>query len=130
MSDPKFEVTREGPNSLRIAISGRIDARLMEVALQQMSTAMEGMAHGDVLMIDEGAEWPTLGAIGVELRHWPQMMAMLHQLDRAALVSHNQMFRSAATLESALIPGYEIRNFNDETSARAWLKTDADADTA
>ena len=130
MSDPKFEVTREGPNSLRIAISGRIDARLMEVALQQMSPAMEGMAHGDVLMIDEGAEWPTLGAIGVELRHWPQMMAMLHQLDRAALVSHNQMFRSAATLESALIPGYEIRNFNDETSARAWLKTDADADTA
>lgn len=130
MSDPKFEVTREGPNSLRIAVSGRIDAAMMEVALQQMSTEMEGMAHGDVLMIDEGAEWPTLGAIGVELRHWPQMIAMLHQLDRAALVSHNQLFRSAATLESALIPGYEIRNFNDEASARAWLATDAGADTA
>ncbi|MEX3014791.1 STAS/SEC14 domain-containing protein [Gymnodinialimonas hymeniacidonis] len=127
MSDPKFEVTREGPNSLRIAIAGQIDAALMEVALQQMSTEMEGMAHGDVLMIDEGAEWPTLGAIGVELRHWPQMMAMLHQLDRAALVSHNQFFRNAAALESALIPGYEIRSFNTEASAREWLSTAPEA---
>ncbi len=123
MSDPKFEITREGPNSLRIAIAGRVDAALMEVALQQMSTEMEGMAHGDVLIIDEGAEWPTVGAIGVELRHWPQMMAMLHQLDRAALVSHNAFFRNAAAIESALIPGYEIRNFNDEASAREWLNT-------
>ena len=121
MSDPKFEVTREGPNSLRIAIAGQIDATMMEVALQRLSTEMQGMAHGTVLMIDEGAEWPTLGAIGVELRHWPQMMGMLHQMDYAALVSHNQLFRSAASFESALLPGIEVRNFYDEASARDWL---------
>lgn len=85
------------------------------------------MSHGDILMLDQGAEWPSLGAIGVELRHWPQLMAMLHQVDRVALVSHNQMFRTAATIESALIPGYEIRNFNDETSATEWLESAREA---
>ena len=121
MKDPKLDIKRDGPNSLRIAMAGRIDAALMEVALQQLSAEMAGMAHGDLVMVDEGAEWPSLGAIGVELRHWPQMMAMLHQLDRCAFVSRNQIFRGAATIESALLPGLEIRNFDDEASARAWL---------
>ncbi len=121
MTEPKFTVNRTGPNSLRMSISGMLDANTMEVGLEMMSTEMAGMVHGDALVIDEGASWPSLGAIAVELRHWPQMMAMLHQLDRVALVSHNQMFRTMATVESALIPGYEIRNFNDEASAQDWL---------
>ncbi len=126
MLDPKFTVDRTGPNSLRLAFAGSLDAQTMEVGLDVLSTAMAGMTHGDALMIDEGATLPSLGAIAVEMRHWPQMLAMLHQLDRVALVSHNQMFRTMAVVESALIPGYEIRNFKDEASAAAWL---ADART-
>ncbi|WP_224815374.1 STAS/SEC14 domain-containing protein [Hasllibacter sp. MH4015] len=121
MSDARFDIEREGPNSLRIALAGSLDAQTMEVALQRLTQEMDGMEHGDMLMLDQGAEWPSLGAIGVELRHWPQLLAMLHKLDRCALVTHNQMFRNAAAVESALIPGYEIRSFNDEASARAWL---------
>lgn len=121
MTEAHFTVDRTGPNSLRVTLAGAMDAVTMEAGLQAMTLEMEGMAHGDLLMIDQGAEWPSLGAVGVELRHWPQMMAMLHQIDRTALVSHNQMFRAAAAVESALIPGYEIRSFNDESSAAAWL---------
>lgn len=121
MSEARFTVDRTGPNSLRITIAGALDAIAMEAGLQALTLEMEGMAHGDLLMIDQGAEWPSLAAIGVELRHWPQMMAMLHQIDRCAFVSHNQMFRAAAAFESALIPGYEIRSFNDEASAAEWL---------
>lgn len=121
MTDPKFTVERVGPNSIRMTVAGAMDAQTMEVGLQLLSTEMEGMAHGDALMIDEGAAWPTMGAIAVELRHWPQLMAMLHKLDRMALVSHNPMFRTAALIESAMIPGYEIRSFNDEASAAEWL---------
>ncbi len=50
------------------------------------------------------------------------MMAMLHQLDRCALVTHNQLFRAGAAFESALIPGYEIRSFDNEASAKEWLE--------
>lgn len=121
MTETHFTVDRTGPNSLRVTFSGALDAVTMEAGLQALSLEMEGMAHGDMLMVDQGAEWPSLGAIGVELRHWPQMMAMLHQLDRAALVTHNPIFRTAATVESALIPGYEIQSFNDESSAAQWL---------
>lgn len=121
MIEPHFTVKRTGPNSLHTTVSGALDAVAMEAALQALTLEMEGMVHGDMLMVDQGTEWPTIGAIGVELRHWPQLMAMLHQLDRVALVSHNPLFRTAATIESALIPGYEIRCFNDETSAADWL---------
>lgn len=121
MTETHFTVDRTGPNSLRVTFSGALDAVTMEAGLQALSLEMEGMAHGDMLMVDQGAEWPSLGAIGVELRHWPQMMAMLHQLDRAALVTHNAIFRTAATVESALIPGYEVQSFNDESSAAQWL---------
>ncbi|OAN80747.1 hypothetical protein A8B78_10205 [Jannaschia sp. EhC01] len=121
MTETHLTVNRTGPNSLRVTIAGALDAVSMEAALQAMTLEMEGMAHGDLLLIDNGAEWPTLGAIGVELRHWPQLLAMVQQIDRAAFVSQNQMFRTAATVESALIPGFEIRSFDDESAAAAWL---------
>lgn len=127
MVESHFTVDRTGPNSLRITLAGALDSVTMEAGLQALSLEMEGMAHGDLLMVDQGAEWPSLGAIGVELRHWPQMMAMLHQLDRAALVSHNAMFRTAAAIESAVIPGYEIRSFNDEATATQWLEETREA---
>ncbi|MEJ6395389.1 STAS/SEC14 domain-containing protein [Gymnodinialimonas sp. 2305UL16-5] len=127
MSEAHFHVEKTGANSLRATISGAMDAITMEAALTTLSSEMAGMAHGDMLMIDQGASWPTIGAIGVELRHWPQMMAMLHQLDRTAFVTHNPMFRAAATMESAFLPGFEIRCFNDEASAQAWLTEARDA---
>lgn len=121
MVEAHFSVERTGPNSLRVTLAGALDAQTMEAGLQTLSLEMEGMAHGDMLMVDQGAEWPTLGAIGVEMQHWPQLLAMLSQLDRTALVTHNQMFRTAAAVESALVPGYEIKCFNDERSASEWL---------
>ncbi|UWQ94512.1 STAS/SEC14 domain-containing protein [Rhodobacteraceae bacterium M385] len=121
MTQSHFTVDRTGPNSLKITMAGAFDSVAMEAALQALPLEMEGMAHGDLLMIDQGAEWPSIGAIGVELRHWPQMINVLHQIDRAAFVSHNQFFRAAATVESALLPGLEIKNFDDEVSATAWL---------
>ncbi|WP_341861970.1 STAS/SEC14 domain-containing protein [Gymnodinialimonas sp. 57CJ19] len=121
MTQSHFTVDRTGPNSLRVTMAGALDSVAMEAALQTLTLEMEGMAHGDLLMIDQGAEWPSIGAIGVELRHWPQMITVLHQIDRAAFVSDNQLFRAAATIESALLPGLEIKNFDDELSAAAWL---------
>jgi hypothetical protein len=121
MTDAHFNVERTGPNSLRITMAGALGAVAMEAGLQALTLEMEGMAHGDLIMVDQGTAWPSLGAIGVELRHWPQMMHMIQQIDRVAFVSHNQFFRSAALIESALIPGLEIRNFDDEASAAAWL---------
>lgn len=121
MTQSNFTVDRTGPNSIRVTMAGTLDSVAMEAALQALTLEMEGMAHGDLLMIDQGAEWPSIGAIGVELRHWPQMINVLHQIDRAAFVSDNQLFRAAATVESALLPGLEIKNFDDELSAVAWL---------
>lgn len=120
MTQAHLTVHRTGPNSVRLRITGALDSLSMEAGLQALTLEMEGMDHGDMLIIDEGAEWPTLGAIAVELRHWPQMIAVLRQIDRVAFVSRNSLFRSAVAFESALIPGLEIRNFTDEASANAW----------
>ena len=121
MDDPHFTVERIGPNALRVTMSGALDAARMEAGLDAFATEMEGMAHGDMLMIDQGAQLPTPGALAVEFQRWPQMMAMLQQIDRVALVSHNPLLRTMAAVESALLPGYTVRCFHDEASARAWL---------
>ncbi len=128
MTEVHFCVKRTGENALRVTVSGALDAVAMEAALQALTLEMEGMEHGDMLLIDEGAEWPSIGAIGVELRHWPQLLVMMKQLDRVALVTRNSLFRTAATIESALIPGYEIRSFDDESAATRWLTEAAATD--
>ncbi len=123
MSDPRFSAKRESEHLLVIEGSGRLDAVSMEVALDMLVREMDGMHHAGILMRDQGFEWPTLAAIGVELRHWGQMMAMVQKIDRVALVSSSPLIRGAALVESALIPNLTIRNFDpdQEKAARAWL---------
>ncbi|MEM7720919.1 MAG: STAS/SEC14 domain-containing protein [Pseudomonadota bacterium] len=123
MTKPEFHATREGDNLIVIETSGKIDAVAMEVALDMLVREMDGMHHGGMLMRLAGAEWPTLGAIGVELRHWGQLMAAIEKIDKVAALTDDQMIRTAAAVESALIPNLVVKSFdlNDEAGARAWL---------
>lgn len=123
MAQPVFTSTLEAPDLLVIEAHGAIDAVTMEVALDMLAKDMEGMAHGNLLMRAGGVEWPTLGAIGVELRHFGQMMGLLRKIDKVALLSDWPFYKFMAQLESALIPNLVIKGFNpdEEAQARAWL---------
>jgi hypothetical protein len=123
MTAPLFHSTRESDALLVMEAHGAMDARAMEVALTMLVDEMEGMHHAACLIRAEGIEWPSLGALGVELRHWVQLMAMVEKLDKVAILTDDGWVRRIAAMESVLIPNLVIRAFapDEEDSARAWL---------
>jgi hypothetical protein len=127
---PAFHSTREAPNLLVVETTGQMDAVAMEIALNVLVDQMDGMHHGGILMRANDVEWPTLGAIAVELRHWVQLMAAIKKVDKVALISDQDWIRRAASVESALIPNLVIKSFDPgaEAAARDWLALPLSAD--
>lgn len=123
MTTPTFSSRLEQPNLLVIETHGAMDAVSMEIALDMLVREMAGMSHGGVLIHAQQVEWPTLGAIGVELRHWVQLMAMIRKVDKVAILTDQAWLKGVAAVESALIPGLAIRSFDpaEEGAARSWL---------
>ena len=123
MTTPSFTARLEAPNLLVMEAAGQMNAVSMEVALDMLVPVVKDMHHGGALVRAQGVEWPTLSAIGVELRHWGQLMAMVRKLDRVAVLTRQGWMQNLAMVESLLVPNLEIRSFDpdDETSARGWL---------
>lgn len=123
MTQPTFTAVLEAPNLLVVEASGAMTAVAMEIALDLLVPEVRDMNHGGVLMRAQGVEWPTLGAIGVELRHWGQLMAMIRKVDKVAVLTDQGWVRNLAAVESLLVPNLEIRSFapDAEIAARSWL---------
>ena len=123
MTTPSFTARLEAPNLLVMEAAGQMNAVSMEVALDMLVPVVKDMHHGGALVRAQGVEWPTLGAIGVELRHWGQLMAMVRKLDRVAVLTRQGWMQNLAMVESLLVPNLEIRSFDpdDAASARDWL---------
>ena len=123
MTTPSFTARLEAPNLMVMEAAGQMNAVSMEVALDMLVPVVKDMHHGGALVRAQGVEWPTLGAIGVELRHWGQLMAMVRKLDRVAVLTRQGWMQNLAMVESLLVPNLEIRSFDpdDEASARDWL---------
>lgn len=123
MTQPTFTATLDAPNLLVVEVTGAMTAVAMEVALDMLVPDVRDMHHGGVLMRAQGVEWPTLGAIGVELRHWGQLMAMIRKVDKVAVLTDQGWVRNLATVESLLVPNLVIRSFDpdQEATARSWL---------
>jgi len=123
MTDPSFTAELEAPNLLVVEAAGQMDAIGMEIALDMLVPVVRKMSHGAMLMRAHDVRWPTLGAIGVELRHWVQLMAMVRKVDRVAVLTDQGWLKNAAAVESLLVPNLEIRSFapTEEAAARAWL---------
>jgi hypothetical protein len=65
----------------------------------------------------------TFAAIVGELAHVPALMQWVYRLDRIAVISDEEWIRSAARLESALLPGvtYAVYDEDQADAARAWV---------
>ena len=123
MTEPLFSAELEGSDLLVIEAHGAMTAISMQVALEMLIPTVEHMSHGGMLMRAKDVQWPTLGAIAVELRHWPQLMGMIKKIDKIALLTNQSWVRTWAGLESSLIPNLVIKSFDpdQEEAARAWL---------
>jgi hypothetical protein len=65
----------------------------------------------------------TFAAVVGELAHIPALMQWVYRLDRIAVISDEEWIRSAARLESALLPGvtYAVYDEDQAGTARAWV---------
>lgn len=118
-----FRITRTAPDRLDIEFGGRIDSERMRALLDELDRASAGIERGRMLYRIHDFEWPTAGAIGVELTRMPALFGLVRRFDRVAVLADESWIRTWSRFEGALVPDLEIKAFapGDEAAAEAWL---------
>jgi len=118
-----FEIKPNGPNRLDLTISGAIDAEQMRLGLEQLIDKSENLEKGKMLYTLTDIDFPTLGAVGVELAKLPHLLKLVGKFDRIAVLADQHWIQRASEIEGFLIPGLEIKAFDvvDAAAAEAWL---------
>jgi hypothetical protein len=118
-----YRITQPGPDRLDIELSGRIDSATMRTLLDDLMHRAADVQGGRMLYRLHDFDWPTLGAIGIELSRLPALFGLIRRFDRVAVLADESWIRAASRLEGALIPGLEIHAFahGQQAEAEAWL---------
>ncbi len=118
-----LKVFRKGPDRVDLELAGKLDSDAMKRGLDELLDASENIEHGRMLYRILGFDWPTLGAIGVELSRLPRLLRLIGRFDRIAVIVDRGWLQKASELEGALIPGLKIKAFDpdDEAAAEIWL---------
>lgn len=118
-----FKVVPNGPDRLDIELSGKLNSDDMRAALDELADQSGDINNGRMLYRIVDFDFPTFGAIGVELSRLPKLFRLIRKFDRVAVLADKNWIRKASEIEGALIPGLEIKAFGlDETAkAEAWL---------
>jgi hypothetical protein len=123
-----IDIEQIGPNAHRIAVYGEFhedDARaFVDFAKEHHEKGGGGNVLIDLVSL---ASW-SFSAMSEELVHIPALTKWIYSLDRIALVSDEEWMRSAARLESALLPGvsYAVYDEDEMDAARAWVLGETD----
>lgn len=118
-----FQILRPRTDRLDIDFSGRIDGDGMRELLDELMRKSAGIEHGRMLYRVREFEWPTPGAIGMELMRAPELLELMRRFDRVAVLADEEWVRLASRFEGALMPRLELRAFalDEEAEAEAWL---------
>ena len=118
-----FSVNRKGANRIDLELGGRLDAAEMRVLLDELIAQAQQVEQGRMLYRIKDFDFPSLGAIAVELSRLPELFGLIRRFDRAAVLTDQRWVQKVSELEGALFPGLEIRAFDlaDAEQAEAWL---------
>ena len=117
------------PKAHRVTVMGAFH---YEDAEKFVALGKERLASGERgnLLIDVTAMADfSVSAIGDQLVHIPSMLQFIYSLDRIAFISDEEWMRSAARLESMLLPGvtYQVYDDDEKDAALAWVLEEEDA---
>ena len=121
-----FEVNKRTGDRVDLTIAGKIDAEQMSEALDALMADAQGMRNGRMLYQIHDIDWPTLGAVAVELSRLPALLRLIGRFERIALVADEAWIRKAGEWEGALLPGVTIKGFHAIDDAEAWLAGGSD----
>lgn len=118
-----FTVTRVSENRLDIQMSGKLDLKQMENALDELVEKTEGIENGRMLYDVIDYHLPSLKAIGLEFSRMTEMLGLMRKFDKAAVLTDKTWLKIASEIEGGLYPGLEIKAFSREQKAEveAWL---------
>ena len=120
-----FRVVKNGANRIDIEFSGKLNSNDMKVALDELLRNAKDIEHGRMLYRIEDFDFPTLGALGVELSRLPELFRLIKKFDRAAVLVNKNWIKKVSEIEGALIPGLKIKAFDleEEAEAENWLNS-------
>ena len=110
-------------NRLDIEFSGELDADGMRAALDDLVEHSADIENGKMLYTVTDFQFPTFGAIMIELSRLPKLFHLFRKFDRVALVADKEWVRKAGEFEGKLYPGLKIKAFEpgEESEAEQWL---------
>ncbi|MCR9110846.1 STAS/SEC14 domain-containing protein [Marivita sp. XM-24bin2] len=118
-------ITKPETNRVDIDLSGRISSEEMATGLDDLLEMSQDVNKGIMLYTITSFPFPDLGAIAVEMARLPKLFGLLGRFDRCAVLSDAAWLRTAAEVEGALIPDFDIKSFDldERDTAEAWLKS-------
>ena len=118
-----FTVTSKGKNRLDIELSGKLNAEEMKVALDELINKSEQVENGTMLYTITDFNFPSLGAIAIELSRLPSLFGLIKKFQRIAVVTDKNWIKKASELEGLFIPGLDIKAFDvdHKQEAESWL---------
>ena len=120
-----FKVIQNGTNRLDLEMSGKLDAKEVKIALDELVNKSENIENGKMLYEIIDFHLPSLGAIVIEFSRLPSMFGLMKKFDRAAVLTDKTWLKKVSELEGALFPGLEIKAFgrDQKAEAEAWLSS-------
>ncbi len=120
-----FTITKVSDNRLDMEFDGKLDADAMKATLDEFVAKSAGISHGRMFYRITNFQFPTAGAMAVELSRIPELLKVIRQFDRAAILADEGWIRKISEWEGKLIPSFEIKAFrrDQEAEAEAWLNS-------
>lgn len=121
-----FKVSLQGSNHLTIVMSGRLKAKGMRAALDELISKSSKIENGTLLFDVVDFHLPSLDAVVIEFSRLPSMFGFLRKFKRAAVLTDKNWLKRVSEFEGNLFPGLEIRAFvrDRKAEAEAWLSGD------
>ena len=118
-----FKVVPNGLNRLDLEFGGKLDSDDMRAALDELVRQSVSIESGRMLYRIGDFEFPTLGALVVELSRLPELFKLMKKFDRVAVLTEKKWVQKVSEFEGMLIPSLEIKafDFKAEEEAEAWL---------
>ncbi len=119
-----YEVSKINDQRIDLTFSGRLTAADMQSMLDELLPLAESCQHAALICRLKEFNFPTMGAIAVELSHLPKLLKLLHKFDRCAVLADENWVKIGATIESWLIPGMKLKAFEhaSEDEAIKWAQ--------
>ncbi|WP_271079007.1 STAS/SEC14 domain-containing protein [Aurantiacibacter sp. MUD61] len=117
-------IERIAPHAHRITVVAEFELADAKTLVDFVKGQKEAGESGGNLLIDltsmAGFSWT---AVAEELGHMPLFMQYIYGLKRIAIISDEEWIRTAARLESAMLPGvaYQVYDDDEADAALAWV---------